>query len=123
MFKYDPKLKKYSRELRTNMTREERKLWYEFLCCMPVRFRRQRPVGEYILDFYCVSKKVAIELDGSQHYEDKWVEYDKKRDEYLKGLGIKVLRYSNHDVNKYFDAVCEDIMYRLGLLDDMLPEE
>lgn len=95
------------------MTKEERHLWYDFLKKLPITIKRQKIVGNYILDFYCASKKVAIELDGSQHYRAEGLEYDKDRDQFLEDFGIKVLRYSNYDVNIKFDAVCEDIKKKL----------
>jgi len=67
-------------------------------------------IGNYIVDFYIASSKIVIELDGSQHYEDKGIENDTKRDEFLTSLGIKVLRYSNLDINQRFKSVCQDIL-------------
>ena len=103
-----------ARNLRKGMTKEERKLWYTFLCKLPVRFRRQQIIGNYIVDFYCHSKALVIELDGSQHFEDKGKQADLERDAYLRGLGLRVLRYSNLDVNRNFRGVCEDILQHLG---------
>ena len=103
-----------ARNLRKGMTKEERKLWYTFLCKLPVRFRRQQIIGNYIVDFYCHSKALVIELDGSQHFEDKGKQADLERDAYLRGLGLRVLRYSNLDVNRKFRGVCEDILQHLG---------
>ena len=103
-----------ARNLRQGMTKEERKLWYTFLCKLPVRFRRQQIIGNYIVDFYCHSKALVIELDGSQHFEDKGKQADLERDAYLRGLGLRVLRYSNLDVNRNFRGVCEDILQHLG---------
>ena len=99
----------YAKTLRKNMTKEERHLWYDFLKDLPSTVNRQKVIGNYIVDFYCAEAKIVIELDGSQHYEDKGQEADRKRDEYLKGLGIKVLRYSNLDVINNFEGVCMDI--------------
>ena len=95
------------------MTKEERHLWYDFLKGLPVTFNRQKVIGNYIADFYCASSKLIIELDGSQHYEEKGVESDKKRDRYFSKLGLQVLRYSNEDIKQNFDGVCEDILNRL----------
>ena len=103
-----------ARNLRKGMTKEERKLWYTFLCKLPVRFRRQQIIGNYIVDFYCHSRGLVIELDGSQHFEDKGKQADLDRDSYLRGLGLRVLRYSNLDVNRNFRGVCEDILQHLG---------
>ena len=92
------------------MTKEERHLWYDFLRLLPITVNRQKVIGNYIVDFYIASCKIVIELDGSQHYEDKGIEKDAVRDKYLESLGIKVLRYSNYDVNLKFRNVCEDIL-------------
>ena len=91
------------------MTKEERRLWYSFLKGLPITINRQKVVGNYILDFYCANAHVAIELDGSQHYLEDGQENDEKRDAFLKEQGIKVLRYSNYEVNNCFSVVCEDI--------------
>lgn len=90
-------------------------LWFDFLNALPVKVRRQKPIGEYIVDFYCAKKKTVIEIDGTQHFEDAGKESDKRRDAYLESLGLTVLRYSNHDVNSNFAGVCEDILNKLGL--------
>ena len=103
-----------AKTLRKNMTKEERRLWYDFLKTIPVTVNRQKVLGKYIVDFYIASAKLVIELDGSQHYEDKGVESDKRRDEFLSSLGIKVLRYSNLDINKRFESVCRDILNNLA---------
>ncbi len=110
----NPKLKTNAQELRKNMTKEERRLWYNFLKELPITINRQKVIGNYIVDFYCAEKKFVIELDGSQHFEDQGKEYDAKRDEYLKSLGLTVLRYSNYDVNTNFYGVCTDIAIKLN---------
>ncbi len=91
------------------MTKEENKLWYQFLKAYPIRFKRQYQVGNYIVDFYCYQAKLIVELDGSQHCEPKAVEYDKIRTQYLSDQGYLVVRISNLDVMKDFQAVCEYI--------------
>ena len=95
------------------MTSEERHLWYDFLKSLPVTVNRQKVIGPYIVDFYCASEKLVIELDGSQHYEDQGIKDDQRKDNYLSGLGIRVLRYSNLEINRSFDAVCEDILDKM----------
>ena len=105
----DRKILQNSQQLRTNMTKEERHLWYDFLKSYPVQFKRQFPIGNYIVDFYCHKAKLVIELDGSQHCTPEKMEYDKKRTEYIESQGILVLRYSNLDVMNRFQAVCENI--------------
>ena len=93
-----------ARALRKSMTREERYLWYDFLRGYSPRFVRQKVVGRYILDFYCDAAGLAIELDGSQHYEAAGQLHDAQRTEYLEGFGIRVLRFSNLDVMQHFEA-------------------
>ena len=102
-------LKEFATQLRNNATPEENKLWYEFLRTYPVRFNRQRIVENYILDFYCAKAKLAVELDGSQHYENESLKNDVGRTEHLERLGLYVLRFSNSDVNNNFYEVCTEI--------------
>ena len=97
------------------MTKEERHLWYDFMRSLPVRVHRQKVIGRYIVDFYIAEKNLVIELDGSQHYEQDAIRADMERDAYMDSLGIKVVRYSNLDVNQNFRDVCLDIWNRLGL--------
>jgi len=106
---HNSKLTPHAQNLRKNMTKEERKLWYEYLRTYPHRFRRQVAFGNYILDFYCASARLAVELDGSQHYEPKGQWYDTQRSAYLNSLGIYVLRFSNLDVLQNLDGVCRMI--------------
>ncbi len=80
---------------------------------LPVTVNRQKVIGNYIVDFYIVTSKIVIELDGSQHYEDKGIESDTTREVFLNSLGIKVLRYSNLDINQRFESVCQDILNNL----------
>ena len=108
-------LKRNSRILRRDMTREERHLWYDFLKKLPITVNRQKIIGPYIVDFYCHSVNTVIELDGSQHYKDENRAADKLRDEYLKSHGMVVLRYSNLELNTNFDGVCTNILGFLGL--------
>lgn len=110
---HNKKLTKNSQALRRNMTKEERKLWYEFLKELPVTFHRQKVIGNYIVDFYCASAKLVIELDGTQHYLDEGKLKDKTRDDYLSSIGLAVLRFSNDDVNNSFEDVCQDIFNSL----------
>ena len=110
----NPDLKSFAQELRKNMTKEEQHLWYDFLKKLPITVNRQKVIGNYIVDFYCAEAKVVIELDGSQHYEEDAREKDQIRDEYLKSLGIVVLRYSNVDFHKNFDGICKDILINIS---------
>ena len=102
--------KQLATNLRNNMTKEEKKLWYRFLRKLPVTINRQKPFGKYIVDFYCASKNLVIELDGTQHFEEQGKEYDTVRDEYLRSLGIKVVRIANVDINREFEAVCKYLL-------------
>ncbi len=103
------KLTDNAKSLRKEMTKEERHLWYDFLKTLPVTVHRQKVIGSYIVDFYIASAKLVIELDGSQHFEDGHQLRDIKRDEYLMKLGIRVLRYTNLEIQKNFQGVCLDI--------------
>ncbi len=97
------------------MTKQERRLWYDFLKDLPKQFYRQKIISNYIVDFYCPSEKIVIELDGSQHYDGKTEQTDIIRDTVLAEGGITVLRYSNLDINKNFDGVCQDIYNKLKI--------
>jgi very-short-patch-repair endonuclease len=105
--KNNKELTSYAKELRKNMTKEERHLWYDFLRNHPAKFLRQKIIGKYIVDFYSASAKIVIELDGSQHFEEKGQEYDYNRDNYLKQYDLKVIRIPNNEINKNFEGVCE----------------
>ena len=100
---------KLSQNLRTNGTKEENTLWYQYLRRYPVQFRRQCPFGKYIVDFYCAKALLVVELDGSQHYDPKIMEQDAVRSAYLESLGILVLRFSNKDINENLSGVCHAI--------------
>ena len=89
-----------------NMTREERHLWYDFLNTYPVKFTRQKIIGNYIVDFYCSKAKLVVELDGSQHYEEENLEYDCVRSKFLSQYGLTVIRILNRDINDKFKDVC-----------------
>ena len=110
---YNPKLSANARNLRKNMTMEERHLWYDFLKNLPVMVHRQKVIGLYIVDFYIASANLVIELDGWQHYEDAGKSADLKRDHHLQSLGLRVLRYSNADINYRFESVCTDILQHI----------
>ena len=98
-----------ARRLRREMTPHERKLWYLFLRKYPVKIYKQRIIGKFIVDFYCASAQVVIEVDGSQHYEPQGMAYDKERSVFLSSLGLVVLRFSNRDLDRDFPGVCEQI--------------
>ena len=109
------KLTPNAQKLRKNMTKEERHLWYDFLKQLSVTVHRQKGIGNYIVDFYCDKAKLAIEVDGSQHYSQQGNAADQMRDEYLSSIGITVLRYSNLDIEQRFESVCEDIQKHIEM--------
>ena len=114
-FRYNKNLVHNAQVLRKNMTPEEKHLWYDFLKKLPMTVNRQKNIGDYIVDFFISSRRIAIEIDGIQHESLELLEKDNVRDSELNKLGIKVLRYKNTDINKNFVSVCEDILEHLGL--------
>ena len=106
---YKKELVQPSRCLRRNMTPQERRLWYSFLRNYEVKVYRQRVIDRFIVDFYCAKAKLVIEVDGGQHYSEDGVMHDRERTAYLQGYGLEVLRFSNSDVDRRFEAVCEQI--------------
>lgn len=104
--KHNKELTPLAKQLRSEMTKEERHLWYDFLRTYPIRFSRQKVLGRYIVDFYSAKAKLVIELDGSQHYETDRVEKDAERTAFLNGYGLQVIRIPNHEVNENFEGVC-----------------
>ena len=107
--KHNKQLVPFAKQLRREMTKEERHLWYDFLRTYPVRFSRQKVLGKYIADFYNAEAKLVIELDGSQHYEDGNMEKDTERTTFLEGYGLTVIRIPNNEVSRNFQGVCEYI--------------
>jgi len=112
MLPYNGNLKQYSRQLRGNMTDAERRLWAKIRMkqLKGYQFYRQKPIGDYIVDFFCPRAKLVIEIDGSQHLSDEKAEYDRIRDEYMSSLGLRVLRFTNTDVLKRIEGVVESII-------------
>ena len=107
MKEYNKKNIPLAKELRKNMTPWERKLWYEFLRSYPVRFQRQKAIGNYIVDFYCAKAQLVVELDGSGHYQNYQQVADAERTTILEKMGLKVIRICNLDINRNFRGVCE----------------
>ena len=105
-YKHNKEIVPLAKALRMNMTKEEKRLWYDYLREYPIRFIRQKVIGQYIVDFYCAKAKLVIELDGSGHYDDKVIEKDVLRTEFLEQYGLKVIRISNLDITKNFEGVC-----------------
>ena len=106
---YEHKNIAYAKKLRKEMTPWERKLWYRFLKGYSVRFQRQKPVGEYIVDFYCAAAKIAVELDGGGHYSPEKQKKDQERTKEIEKFGIQVIRFCNLDIDKNFYSVCSEI--------------
>ena len=107
---YNPKLKERSRALRKNMTEPEKKLWFGFLKSRNETFLRQKPLDNYIVDFYCANHKLVIEIDGDSHFSEEGETYDKERTAIFGGYGLRVLRFTNRDVMENFENVCEKII-------------
>ena len=118
--KYNRELVYNARKLRKEATKEERHLWYDFLRDYPNRFVRQKVIGKYILDFYCSEKKLAIEIDGSQHYDEKGRISDMDRTRDINEYGISVLRFTNGEINHQFEAVCVYIDEFIKSLDNSI---
>ena len=98
-----------AKTLRKNMTPWERKLWYDYLRYYPVRFQRQKAIGNYIVDFYCAKAKLVVELDGGGHYTPEQAQKDKQRTEELEAMNLSLVRICNLDVDRNFAGVCEHI--------------
>ena len=98
------------------MTDAERYLWTKIRMkqLKGYQFYRQKPIGDYIVDFFCPRAKLVIEVDGSQHYSDETTEYDRIRDEYMRSLGLRVLRFTNTEVMKNIEVVIESIAENTG---------
>ena len=107
--KHNVHLTANAKEVRKNMTKEEKHLWYDFLQKHPRKFVKQKILGKYIADFYCASAKLVIELDGSQHYTDYGMEKDAERTKYLRQFGITVIRISNNTIKTNFSGACQYI--------------
>ena len=106
---YNPKLKERAHELRKNMTGAEKKIWHEFLKNIDCTVLRQKPLDNYIVDFYCPKYKLVIEIDGGIHTTAESRVYDELRTRVLEGYGLRVVRFSNQDVLDEFSMVCEEI--------------
>lgn len=106
---YNPQLNDRAKEMRKQMPRAEKKLWFDFLKDHKHKFLRQRIIDNYIVDFYCRELNLVIELDGDSHYEDWMQEYDNERTELLESYGLRVIRCTNDEVYNNFERVCEKI--------------
>ena len=111
MLPYNGNLKEYSRQLRENMTDAERHLWAKIRMkqLKGCQFYRQKPIGDYIVDFFCNRAKLVVEVDGGQHFSEEMAGYARIRDEYMSSLGLKVMRFTNAEVLKDIEGVVERI--------------
>ena len=108
-YKHNKQLVPLAKQLRKEMTKEERHLWYDYLRTYPVRFSRQKVLGKYIADFYSAEAKLVIELDGSQHYENEERQKDAERTAFLESYGLTIIRIPNNEISRNFQGVCEYI--------------
>jgi very-short-patch-repair endonuclease len=106
---YNPKLVERAKNLRKNMTTAEKKLWYSYLMDFKFRVLRQKPIDNFIVDFYCTKLKLVIEIDGDSHFTNDGKDYDQERTQILEGYGLKVMRFTNDEVLKDFAGVCQRI--------------
>ena len=111
MLPFDRKLKPLARNLRSNMTDTEQLIWSKIRRKQigDLNFYRQKNIGHYIVDFYCPKRKLIVEVDGGQHFENTGITRDQERDRYLQGLGFTVLRFSDIDVLRNIDGVIKRI--------------
>ena len=115
MIPYSKNLKELSKSLRGNVTEAERCLWARLrLKHLGHVFYRQKPIGEYIVDFYCPKAKLVVEVDGGQHFTVDKASNDRVRDEYMRSLGLTILRFSNSEVLNNTDSVAETVYDFLG---------
>jgi very-short-patch-repair endonuclease len=106
---YNPQLVPRAKELRQNMTQAEKQLWYSYLKTFKFRVLRQRPIGNFIVDFYCAELKLVIEVDGNSHFTEEGQNYDMERTQVLEGYGLKVMRFKNSEVLSNLEGVCGQI--------------
>ena len=116
---YKSELIPFAKKLRADMTPQERRLWYCFLREYPIRFQRQKAIKSFIADFYCHKARLIIEIDGSQHYTEEGIAYDRERTDILKEFNLEVIRFSNSDIDDNFEGVCRmidnQISQKLGI--------
>ncbi|MCZ2207812.1 endonuclease domain-containing protein [Cylindrospermopsis raciborskii] len=106
---YNQKLVAKAKELRKKATIPEQKLWQEYLRFLKPRFLRQRPIDNFIVDFYCASCQLVIEIDGDSHFTQEGQKYDFERTKILEGYGLTVVRFTNDQVMNHFERVCAEI--------------
>ena len=106
---YNKKNITLAKNLRKGSTPQENHLWYDFLSNYEIRFQRQKAIDNFIADFYCHKAKLLIEIDGSQHQSEKGKRKDEFRTEVLKGYDLKIIRFTNYQIDKNFKDVCDYI--------------
>ncbi|MCL2195824.1 MAG: DUF559 domain-containing protein [Oscillospiraceae bacterium] len=106
---YNRELIPRARELRKEMTAQERRLWYTFLAQQRPRFQRQKVISGFIVDFYCHAARLVIEVDGAQHRQESAIGYDAERTQILESFDLLVLRFTNREVDLNFQGVCQTI--------------
>ncbi|MGE5328192.1 MAG: endonuclease domain-containing protein, partial [Deltaproteobacteria bacterium] len=106
---YNPKLTERAKDFRNNMTMAEKKLWIGFLKNHKYRFRAQKQIDNYIVDFYCSRYKLIIEIDGETHNSFERLKYDEERTKVFESYGLRVVRVKNQDVIYNFEDVCKKI--------------
>ena len=106
---YNPLLVERAKQLRKNLTTAEKKLWNEYLKNLEFKFLKQRPIDNFIVDFYCSALKLVIEIDGDSHFTTEAKEYDEVRTKVLEGYGLKVIRFTNDEVLNNLEGVCQQI--------------
>ena len=106
---YRDDLKLKARDLRAHMTAPEQKLWFQFLRGFPHPVLRQKPIADYIVDFYCSRLRLVIEIDGDSHFDQDAIAYDAHRTNVMAQLGLRVMRFTNLEVMTEFEAVCDRI--------------
>ena len=111
MLSYNKTLKEYSRRLRKEMTDAERSLWSKIRGkqLKGYQFYRQKPIGNFIVDFYCPNANLVLELDGGQHYTEEGITKDRCRDNFMRSIGLRVLRFSDREVFENIEGVNEKI--------------
>ncbi len=111
MRQYKKQILIFSKNLRQHLIMQEQKLWYYLRAGRfnRIKFKRQVPIGSYIVDFYCAEKKLAIEVDGGQHADQVVINYDYERSKFIESIGITVIRFWNTDVDNNIEGVLEEI--------------
>ncbi|MCX7121900.1 MAG: DUF559 domain-containing protein [Gammaproteobacteria bacterium] len=117
MLPYSPRTKKFSQQLRNDMTDAEKLLWryIRYKQLHDIQFYRQKPIGDYIVDFYAPAVKLVIEIDGGQHFLDEGLRKDRIRDAYLSSLKLTVLRFDNWQVLRSVGDVLNEIYRQIAL--------